>query len=459
MIRAATLLGLIFSISIHLAAPALAAAKSSLRRTPVVRAVEKAGPAVANIYTETVVEPFAGNPFGSTPWRGDLFSQFFRGNPPTQRPRETRRSSLGSGLIIRSDGTLVTNEHVIVQASGIRVLLADKREFAAELIGADSDFDIAVLKLTMGENPQPLPYVQLAEDDDIMIGETVIAIGNPYGLSHTVTTGVVSATGRTLRAGEMVYHDFIQTDASINPGNSGGPLLDVEGRLLGINTAIHREGEGIGFAIPNRRVRSIVNQILDHGGVQPSWIGITTQDLSSELAYHFGVNESAGVLVASTDEDGPAHQAAIQPGDIITHVDGNRVRASIEFDRSLRGVTAGDRVELTLLREGERISSEVKVATVPLERMDTLAWRMVGVAVASPRQGGVVVERVRAGSPANRIGLERGDVIAALGGREVSDLDGFRRAIHSYRHSNNMLLSVVRGRRLYRVTIPLDRLG
>ena len=430
-----------------------AKAIASERRSPVVRAVEKSRNAVVNVFTETAVEtPFRGrSPFAGDPFFEDFFSDFFRG--PRSAPRSTERRSLGSGVIIDKDGTIVTNEHVIVHASKIRVLLDDNREYDAELIGADSDFDLAILKV---DTTDPLPFVELSDDDDIMIGETVVAIGNPYGLSHTVTVGVVSAVGRTIQAGDVVYHDFIQTDASINPGNSGGPLIDVDGRLIGINTAIHRAGEGIGFAIPAYRARSIVEQIMHYGGVLAPWTGLRVQDLTAELAFHFGGRPGVGVLVADVEETSPAAKADIRQGDIITHVDEERVTSVGRYARATASLTAGDKLELSITRKSEAIKRSITIATYPVDRLDSFAWNRIGVRVGNAEKyQGVAVEQVRRGSNADAIGLEKNDVIVAIGGREIADLDAFRRRLAAYRNSNAVLLSVLRGRRLYRVTVPI----
>jgi len=419
-----------------------------------VLAVQRASPAVVNIYTETVVEPLARprSPFPGDPFFDDFFSDFFRGMPGPSRPQ--RRTSLGSGVIIRADGTIVTNEHVIVRASTIQVLMADKREFDAHLVGSDSDSDLAVLKI---DAKDPLPVLPLAADDSLMIGETVIAIGNPFGLSHTVTTGVVSATGRTIQAGEILYHDFIQTDASINPGNSGGPLIDVDARLVGINTAIHREGEGIGFAIPARRVRGIVTQILDYGAVQPPWIGIQVQDLTPEIAFHFGVEPNVGVLVAGIEPGSPAEAAGVERGDIITHLQSERISSSNAYNDLVQSVTAGDHLKLAITRKQAHQQLTVEVSTLPADKLDEFAWRAMGVKVEGYQGAGVRVTAVRKSSPADSIGMRPDDAITSLGGRDIDSVDSFRRRVAAFRYSNNLLISVLRGRRLYRVTMPLER--
>jgi len=423
-----------------------ATAGMEARRTPIVAAIEKASPAVVNVYTETIVEtpfrprwPFTGDP---------LFDQFFG------RPQTEKRSSLGSGVLIDADGTIVTNEHVIVRATNIRVLMADKGEYNATLIGADSDSDLAVLKI---DADKQLPYIPLSQDDELLIGETVAAIGNPYGLSHTVTVGVVSATGRTLEVDGVVYQDFIQTDASINPGNSGGPLINVDGSLIGINTAIYREAEGIGFAIPVHRIRSITDQIIRHGSVQPPWIGIRVQNLTPELAFQFGVAPESGVLVSDIEKDSPAASVDLQRGDIIVRVQGEKVATGNGFARLPQGLTAGDTLRLVVQRQGQEHGVQIQVRSLPAELVDAFAWHALGVEVRDAGGNGVRVSRVRDGSPAADIGIRPGDGITALGGRDVVDVDAFRRRLAGFRNSNNILVSVVRGRRLYRVTIPLAR--
>ena len=437
-------------------APGAGAVDGERRRTPVVEAVEEVGPAVVNVYTETVVDdPFGRGGFpGMDPFSDDFFSEFFGGRPG--RPSEARRTSLGSGVIVDKSGIIVTNEHVIVRATGIRVLMSDKTELEAKLIGADSDSDLAVLKV---ESPRPLPHLALPTANDVLIGETVIAIGNPFGLSHTVTTGVISATGRTIQAGDLVYQDFIQTDASINPGNSGGPLVNVEGNLVGINTAIHSQAEGIGFAIPADHVRAIVNQIVGHGGVQPAWIGIQTQDLTPELAFHFEVEPGTGVVVSDVEPDSPAARAGIVRGAVITRVRNERIKSSADFANRTSGIAVGEDLALTFTVPGAKERTAVlEIAALPPEKIDAFVWSALGGAIRMDARAGVpVVARVRDGSPAARIGLATGDAVVEVGGREIASVEDFRRRFAGLRNKNSVLLTVGRGRRLYRVTVPLDR--
>jgi len=259
------------TFSLYFLLPLSVQAQEGNRRSPVVLVAEKASLAVVSIFSTQEVER-QENPFSGNPLFEDFFRDFFEPFPQ----RRTERS-LGSGVVIRPDGYILTNEHVVLQSGKVQIQLADDRKLNARLVGADSDSDLAVLKV---DEAKALPHLPLGTSDDLMIGETVIAIGNPFGLSHTVTTGVVSAVNRSLNTGERTYYDFIQTDASINPGNSGGPLLNIKGDLIGINTAIYGKAQGIGFAIPISRAKRIVEELISHGAVDSPWIGIATQTLT-----------------------------------------------------------------------------------------------------------------------------------------------------------------------------------
>src|SRR5581483_9193100 len=311
------------------------------RRSLVVDAVEKASPAVVNVSTEVIEE--RGSAFGFQ--RDPFFDEFFR-DFVDPRPQRYKSTSLGSGVIVGADGTIITNVHVVVRATRIHVTLADQREFDATLVGADADSDIAILRVKAGGS---LPAIPLGSSSDLMIGETVIAIGNPFGLSHTVTTGVVSAVGRSLRDEERTYTDFIQTDASINPGNSGGPLLNIRGELVGINTAIYGKAQGIGFAIPVDRARRGMKDLVSYGEVRRAWVGLVVQDLTPQLARHFGTRK--GVVVAEVEPDSPASRAGLARGDAITRVDGHDVHSRDEFEQRIQDHTEGQSIRLTRRRE------------------------------------------------------------------------------------------------------------
>src|SRR2546427_1256113 len=385
------------------ALPAVAAARGAesdpARRSLVGEAVEKASPAVVNVSTEKIVEqrrspfPYPQDPF---------FEEFFRVFV-APRPRRLKTTSLGSGVIVAADGTIMTNVHVIERASRIHVTLIDQREFDAPLVGADADADIAILRVKAGG---ALPHIPFGSSADLMIGESVIAIGNPFGLSHTVTTGVVSAVGRSLRDEDRTYTDFIQTDASINPGNSGGPLLDIKGELIGINTAIYGKAQGIGFAIPVDRARRVMKDLVSYGEVRHAWVGLVVQDMTPDLAQHFGVRR--GVVVAEVEPGSPAGAAGIARGEAITRVDGREVASRDEFEQRIGDHGEGDRIALTRRRDGRDDEVQMAAATFPAARADQLAWQILGLEAAADDDG-LVVRRVRPGSPAARIGVQKGD--------------------------------------------------
>jgi serine protease Do len=415
-----------------------------LRRTKVVEAVERASPAVVNISTSQVVErtPF---PRRSDPFFDEFFRDFFEG-----RPQRSEQTSLGSGAIVDAKGTILTNAHVIQRGSRIRVTLVDGREFDATLVGADADSDLAVLHI----DAAGLPAVTLGTAADVMIGETVIAIGNPFGLSHTVTTGVVSAVGRALRSEERTFSDFIQTDAAINPGNSGGPLLNIRGELIGINTAIYGKAEGIGFAIPVDRARRIMRDLVSYGAVREGWLGIAVQDLTRQLARHFGV--AAGVVVTGVEDDSPAQRAGLKRGMVITMADAQPVRSLADWDRLVSGRGPGDTVGLTVNDDGKERRLQLTVGTYPERALDALVSSGLGIAVTE-RGGGLTITEVRRGSSAARIGIKVGDRLLAVAGRAVTSRSELRQALYPVRHAGSVLLTIGRGPYAYAVTVPLDR--
>jgi len=434
-----------------LALPAVAAARGAEsdpeRRSLVVQAVEKASPAVVNVSTEQVVERRASPfPFPQDPF----FEEFFR-DFVDPRPRRFKTTSLGSGVIVAADGTIMTNVHVIERASRIQVMLIDRREFDATLVGADADADIAILRVKAGGD---LPHIPFGSSADLMIGESVIAIGNPFGLSHTVTTGVVSAVGRSLRDEDRTYTDFIQTDASINPGNSGGPLLDIKGELIGINTAIYGKAQGIGFAIPVDRAQRVMKDLVSYGEVRHAWVGLVVQNLTPDLAQHFGVRR--GVVVAQVEPKSPAEAAGIARGDAVTKVDGREVASREEFEQRIEDHAEGDRLTLTLRREGRDEDVRLAAATFPAARADELAWQLLGLQAAGAEDG-LVVSRVRPGSPAARIGVQRGDRLLGLGGTPLRSVAELRRKMIEVRSAHSVLLSVGRGPYQYNVNVPLAR--
>jgi serine protease Do len=417
------------------------------RKSVVVEAVDRTRPAVVNISTEQVIES-RGAPFSFQfqPFADEFFRDFF-----DARPQRSTRTSLGSGVIVDDKGTILTNEHVILRGAEITVTLHDGRDFQARMLGSDADSDLAVLRL---QSDETLPHVELGRSDDLMIGETVIAIGNPFALSHTVTTGVVSATGRSIRDQERTYVDLIQTDASINPGNSGGPLLNIKGDLIGINTAIYGKAQGIGFAIPVERARRVMRDLLSYGAVRHGWIGLVVDDLTPDLKQHFEVRH--GVIVMDVEENSPAAAAKIERGIVISRIDGKRVDSSWDLQEQLESRGIGETVTLTVHDEAGSREITVTAAEISDADADALAWRLIGIEVGEDSDG-LAVTKVRRGSPAQRIGVEPGDRLVGLGGTALSDRPTFRRRMLDVRRSGSVLLSVGRGRYQYNIPVPLDR--
>ncbi|HOX46459.1 MAG TPA: DegQ family serine endoprotease [Myxococcota bacterium] len=320
--------------------------------------VKQLQPAVVNIYTTQVVKPRVMRrgqmPRGLDPF----FEEFFGGGDPfglQQSPgRELKRDSLGSGFIISADGYLLTNHHVVADASEIRVRLEDDHTYVAKVIGSDPKTDLALLKI---EPKRPLPFVFLGDSDKLEVGDWVIAIGNPFGLGRTVTAGIISGKGRVL--GHGPYDDFLQTDASINPGNSGGPLFDAAGNVIGINTAIIAGGSGVGFAVPVNLAKDLLPQLRSAGKVTRGWLGVGIQDLSEELAEKFGVEPESGVLLGQVFEGGPADKAGLRAGDIVLRLDGRQVREARQLTSRVATYAPGAKVELEVLRDGKKLSVQV----------------------------------------------------------------------------------------------------
>src|SRR5580765_1686736 len=321
------------------------------------RALEDAFVSVADRATRSVVnvsvklKPEAAQEEGPSPemeerfrefFGPELFERFFR----RRAPREDGRAA-GSGVIVDARGYVLTNNHVVENASAIEVRLSDDRKFKATLVGRDARTDLAVLKV---ESPAPLPVAELGDSDRLRVGQWAIAIGNPFGLDRTVTAGIISATGRT-HVGVATYEAFIQTDASINPGNSGGPLLNLDGRVIGINTAIVSSGQGIGFAIPINMVREVMTQLIDKGRVVRGWLGISIQDLTDDLAAGFGASGKGGVLVADVMKDSPAEASGLKAGDIIVELSGAPVKDVTELQKRVAAVSPGQSVPMTVLRD------------------------------------------------------------------------------------------------------------
>jgi len=390
----------------------------------------------------------------------NFFNDFF--DPGFER--RYKRSSLGSGVIIDGKrGFILTNQHVILKSKTITVGLKDGREFKARIVGADTDSDLAVLRIS---SPKALPDIIMGDSSNLMIGETVIAIGNPFGFSNTVTTGVISATNRSVRTEDMVYHDFIQTDASINPGNSGGPLLNINGELIGINTAIYAKAQGIGFAIPINTAKRIVSDLIRYGEVIPAWIGITVQDIDPDLAWYLKASAIKGVLVKKAEKSGPASKGGIREGDIILSINTKDIISEKDFQRAMIAYSAGEKIDITIWRNGKTKTVSVKTSVFPKELALDLAYNLLGISVenlstknrytykAMAKQG-VLISNLNRQSFLARIGARPGDVIRQIDDITIKNISDFEEAIIKYRQKNSFVIVLQRGDQLYNITVKL----
>lgn len=424
-------------------------------------------PSVVNIFatkvhrsaTDRHMLPFFNDPF---------FREFF-GAPGPQRPQERRERSLGSGVIVSEDGIILTNNHVVQSAEEIKVTLNDGRDLAAKLVGTDAKSDLAVLRI-VGDVGK-LKALPFGDSNRLRLGDVVLAVGNPFGVGQTVTMGIVSATGRA-NVGIVDYEDFIQTDAAINPGNSGGALVDLEGGLVGINTAIlSRTGgyQGIGFAIPSNMARPIMESLLEHGRVVRGWLGVSIQDVDDDLAGAMNLDVEQGVLIADVTDESPADRAGLRRGDVIVQVDREPLRSSARLRNlvALRG--AGNEVTLDVMRDGERKKIVVTLGELPGEfagepgdlhitELSGLTLTALSPAVRqryriSPRvKQGVVVTEVAANTPAQRVGIQPGDIIIEVNRTPVSSVEQVQRAYA--RSRTRLLLWVQRGNLRTFVVLP-----
>ena len=400
--------------------------------------VKKVAPAVVNIFAKRTVRQRGGSPFFNDPF----FKRFFGENFGMRGlPRERIQSSLGSGVIVSADGLIVTNHHVIKGAGEITVVLADRREFAAELVLSDERTDLAVLRID--PNGKALPYFEFRDSDEVEVGDFVLAIGNPFGVGQTVTSGIVSATART-QVGISDFSFFIQTDAAINPGNSGGALVTLDGKLLGINTAIYSQSGGsigIGFAIPANMVRTVVAGALRGGELRRAWSGLTGQSLTQDLAEGFGLETPGGVVVSKVYPGGPADRAGVRNGDIIRALDGQTVADMDAFRYRVATRDLGGTAELEVWRGRRSVALELPLAaaleTPPrnetrLEGQHPLAGAVVvnlspALAEELDKPGawdGVIILKVARGSPAQRLRFRPGDIILAVNRHEVRSVKG-----------------------------------
>src|SRR5438552_7883975 len=424
----------------------------------ILRAMEEAFSAVADRVTPAVVHvstvPKKGPP-GSAEESPERFKEFFGEEFYERyfrrRPREDARAT-GSGVLVDPKGYILTNNHVIENAQDIIVRLSDQRKFTAKLVGRDPKTDIAVLKV---DAPRPLPAAELGDSDHLRVGQWAVAIGNPFGLDRTVTVGIVSATART-RVGVATYESFIQTDASINPGNSGGPLLNLDGQVIGINTAIVASGQGIGFSIPVNMAKEVMQQLITRGHVVRGWLGIVIQDLSDDLATSFGVTAREGVLVTDVMKAGPAETAGLRAGDVITELADGKITEVPDLQKRVAAHAPGESLTLTVVRDrkpvavritlGEMPSDETLVAATGAEASWGMNVEAIGPALAGRLDiaRGVVVTEVVPEGPAAKAGLRVGDVVLNVNREAVADVASFRQLLAVVKPGESVRLYVHR---------------
>jgi serine protease Do len=421
-------------------------------------------PAVVNISsTKTIKTKGIPSPFFSDPFFRRFFGDEFGGQ---NKPGERKQASLGSGVIVDRAGYVLTNNHVIKDADEIKVRLSDKREFKGKVVGADPKTDLAVVKI----DSDHLPTIQWGDSDGLKVGEMVIAIGNPFGLNQTVTSGIVSATGRA-NVGIADYEDFIQTDAPINPGNSGGALVNVKGELVGINTAIFSTSggyQGVGFAIPASMARVVMDNLVHKGKVVRGWLGVSVQPMTPDLAQQFGLKEDKGVLVGDVTENGPAEKSGIQRGDVIIEYEGKEVNDPSSLRNLVAGTAPGKEIGVKLLRDGKPRTLRVTVTELPAEKQqlsgnfDNLL-KGVHVQDITPearrnlaipkRVTGVVVTAIEEDSGAGQF-LEKQDVIMEVNRKKVSTTKEYESAVSKIESSQNILVLVYRKGATIYVTLP-----
>ncbi|MDP2752834.1 MAG: DegQ family serine endoprotease [Nitrospirota bacterium] len=428
--------------------------------------VSAVSPSVVNISTTKVVKRNTG-PFFEDPF-SDLFSPFH----DFGTPKKWKERSLGSGVIVSSDGYIITNNHVVEKADEIKVTLLDRRTLKGSIVGADPKTDIAIIKID-ASNLQTLSW---GDSDKLQVGEFVLAIGSPYGLSNTVTMGIISAVGRA-NVGIADYEDFIQTDAAINPGNSGGPLVNIKGELIGINTAIFsRTGgyQGIGFAVPSNMVRLVMDQLVQKGKVTRGWIGVTIQELTPELAQEFGLKKSKGALVSDVMKDSPAARAGILRGDILLEFNGKEVKDVSSLRNMVAQSKAGSGITLKILRAGKEFTIKVAIVELPREVAEVVPDRspndqearvLTGLTVMdlskeivrqlgfNKNEKGVVVVRVEPGSPADEAEIKKGDIIKEINKKEIDNLEDFNRIATNIKRNESALLFINRGGKKFYVIL------
>ncbi len=429
---------------------------------------EAVNPTVVTVFTEKVTRfrqmqnPFS---FFGDPFR-DFFGDDFGGNPRNRQrnapEREFRQQGLGSGVIVKSDGYILTNNHVVDEADSIYIRTIDERTFPAKVIGTDPRTDLAVIKV----DAKNLTPIKLGDSDQLRVGEWVLAIGSPLSpdLAHSVTQGIVSAKGRS-EVGLAVYEDFIQTDAAINPGNSGGALVNLDGELVGINTAIaSRNGgfQGIGFAVPINMARNVTESLIKHGKVVRGYLGVQPQDIDEKIAQSMDLEGTAGALVANVYRNTPADKAGVQEGDVILALDGQKIKNSTQLRSEIAAKAPGTNVELQIVREGKNKNVTVTLAELPAEgsnpelkedgspeenlqfSVSTMNNSLASRYDLEPELTGVVVTEIEQSSRAYRAGLREGDLIRSVNRQRIQNVSEFKQQVRDLKRGDNVLLQVVR---------------
>jgi serine protease Do len=424
---------------------------------------EKVKPAVVNISTTKTIRggrmrsPFGGSPFDRY-FGEDFFDRFF-GDMPR---REFKQQSLGSGFILSADGYIFTNNHVVEQADKIIVKLSDGREYDAKVIGRDAKTDIALIKIKPNEN---LPVCEIGDSDKLRVGEWVIAIGNPFGLEQTVTAGIVSAKGRVIGAGP--YDNFIQTDASINPGNSGGPLFNMEGKVVGINTAIVAQGQGIGFAIPISMAKTILPDLKAKGKVTRGWLGISVQDITEDMAKSLQLKDRHGALISEAFKDNPADRAGLRAGDIVTEINGKKVKDTHDLLLTIASFHVGDKIAIKVLRDGKELSFQVVVSerkeqqeiAIGKGKQDNYGMAVQDITpeiaryLGIPRKNGVIVVKVEEGSPADEVGIQPQDIILQVNKVKITSVKDYNQEVSRKQSKSGIALLIKRGQATFFVAL------
>ena len=425
---------------------------------------ERLKPSVVNISTTKIIRgggarsPFEGSPLGRYFGGDDFFERFF-GDVPQ---REFKQKSLGSGFIISHDGYIFTNNHVVEQADKILVKLSSGKEYEAKVIGKDAKTDIALIKIKPSES---LPVAETGDSDKLRVGDWVMAIGNPFGLEQTVTVGIVSAKGRVIGAGP--YDNFIQTDASINPGNSGGPLFDMAGQVIGINTAIVAQGQGIGFAIPISMAKTILPDLKSRGKVTRGWMGVSVQDISEDIAKSLRLKDQKGALISDVVAGDPAEKAGLRAGDVITEINGKTVANTHELLLLIAGLRVGETIKVKVFRDGQEKIFPILIAE-RTDKTETASAKISGEAfgmsvqeitpeiagqLGLPVKKGLIVVDVQGGSLADEVGIQPQDIILQVNKAKITTMKEYLREIAKAGEKGSILLLIKRGKSTFFVPL------